>query len=88
MSYEQESTAQIHQYMWDEEYKAMASKLVKLIASTLLGMLLRDEVEAFNIYAVFALTDDALALAEAANKTKIPNIAVGPQYFLLPMHLQ
>ena len=76
----QDSLVQLKKYLWEEAYFSNARALVKQMGEGLLGLLLSDKLESFNIYAVFALTDDALALSEASVGTKIPAIEVSRQF--------
>lgn len=57
-------------------YRRVGQILMHLVGQLLLDSLLRDEVAAYNLYGLFRLNDDALALAEFANKVDIPGLEV------------
>lgn len=57
-------------------YHRIGHILMDLVGRMLLGMLLSDDVPAFNLYGLFRLHGDALALAEFAAKTDIPGLQV------------
>lgn len=72
----QEALSQIAGRVPKQQYCRLGHMLVKLAAQMLLDQLLSDEVQAYNLYSLFRLNDDALSVAEFASKTDIPGLEV------------
>ena len=72
----QDVLGRVAQRVSGRAYQQVGRSLMLLVGELLVGMLLSEEVPAYNLYALFRLNDDVLALADFATRADITGMEV------------
>ena len=72
----QDILGRVAQRVSGRAYRQVGRSLMQLVGELLMGMLLTEEVPAYNLYALFRLNDDVLALADFATRADVTGMEV------------